>query len=126
MKGLPHLVLVSLLLCCCGDGGATGKTGPVPATPQDTIQSVIQAVEKDDIATVASSFTLSARQKYQPYFSDLPKMRDFGDSLSNAEPIELTEALAIYKSTFQRNGGRYTYYIYMVKEADGNWKFDVF
>ena len=126
MKGLPLLVLATLLLCSCGGGGATSETGPVQATPQNTIQSVIQALEKDDVATVASSFTPSARQKYQRYFSDLPKMRDFGDSLSKAEPIELTDALAIYKSTFRQNGGRYTYYIYMVKEADGNWKFDVF
>ena len=121
MRGFALLSCVPLLFGCAGGGTVASESGP-----QNTIDTTIQAASRNDNAAIAASFTPAARQIYQPFFSDPAKMREFGDSLARSEKIDRTDSFAVYKSTFVNNGGAYTYFIYMVKDESGNWKFDRF
>ena len=121
MRRLGLLFSVLFLFGC-----AAGGTVASGSSPQYTIDTTIQAALINDNVAISASFTPAAQQIYQPFFSDPDKMREFGDSLSRTEQIERMDSFAVYKSTFARNGVAYTYFIYMVKDENGNWKFDRF
>lgn len=127
LRKVVSVLFLSLILAACGGGGGGGGAStPSQTSPQGTLDTVIQAAKTNDNATIAASFTPLAQQKYQPYLSDLSKMREFGESLSKAEQIDFTDNLAVYKSTFNKNGTTLNYFIFMVKDEKGIWKFDTF
>lgn len=125
---VASILCLSLVLAACGGGGGGGGGASTPSltSPQNTLDTVIQAAAKNDNNAVAANFTVAAQQKYKQHFSDIAKMRDFGESLAKAEQIDIKDNFAIYKSTYVENGKTYTYFIHLIKDDKGVWRLDTF
>lgn len=120
------VVLCSFLVACGGGGGSGGGAISAQTQAQNVLNSIVKASVKSDNAAVLSYFTPEAQDQYKDILSDSTNLTLFGESFSKAKFVEETERCVVYKSTYNENERDYSYFIFIVKDNNGNWKMDTF
>jgi hypothetical protein len=125
LVAFPAIVLVACGGGGGGGGGNGGNSSSVTST-KETLNAVAIGAKKNDNTAVLSYFVPTAQNKYQKIFTDNKYLSRLEESLPKAELVSISENKATYRSTFTDNGITYAYFIYLIKDSDGNWKLDEF
>lgn len=118
------MILFAVSMGSCGGGGGGGGGGG-ETTPQ-TIMSDLQKIAiEEDVEKMVVNFHPAIKDGYKSdfnYAKSVGLLDEIAEMLQTAQSVYIKENYAKFSVFIYENGKKIVFYIYLIKDTDGNWK----